>query len=477
MIKTGFLARFWRWLTSNEESPLNDKHPDLYALSDLVLAKELDLAREAARLGAAGLPAPEETQLSAPEAQVVHRIERARLDYVDWANLRIRVLNEDLSRLDARPVVNRALQADAEFARAASALLDTREPDMRALEEAAARREAELADFRKQNRLRRDAYYPTGGKLFFRCALLAFLILVEGVANAFFFAQGVATGLLGGFVTALLLASVNVLHAVLQGRFTLPFLFHRHFLVNLCGVACLCVTLVLTGIIGLGISHYRDALSVDAENAALVAINTLRSAPFVLHDLMSWALFAVSLLSALIACFDGLFMSDIYPFYGHKARRARAAADDLTEGLDELRAELNELKDDALTRLAADMTQAQRLLAQQEGLLQTKAGSKARLATALHDAEHCMDALLALFRQENQFHRGGRAVPATFSTRPRLKPLPVPDFNIEADQGNLDTQRQVVDTLTARLETIRGAIQAAFNREFDKLKPLDSHFQ
>jgi hypothetical protein len=474
--RPGILSRFWKWLTSNEERLAENKHPDLYALSDQALAGELNLVAEAARLGAAGLPATDETRLSAPEAQIVHRIERARLDYIDWANLRLRILSEDLSRLDVRPVVNRALQADAEFARAASALLDVRESDMRALEQAAMRREQELAEFRQRNRLRRDAHYPTGGKLFFRCALLAFLILIEGVANAFFFAQGVATGLLGGFITALLLASVNVLHAVLQGRFTLPFLFHANFLLKLFGLAALVVTLALIGVIGLGISHYRDALSVDAENAALVAINTLKATPFALHDLMSWALFAVSLLSATIALFDGLFMSDAYPLYGYKTKRSREAELELAEGLDELREELNELRDGALKQLNDSAIQVQRLLTQQESLIQTKEGSKARLFTALHDAEHCMDALLALFRQENQLHRGGRPPPLTFTRRPELKPLPVPDFAVDADRRSLDAQRRVADELTARTETIRASIQAAFNHEFDRLKPLSSQF-
>ncbi|GHU11816.1 hypothetical protein AGMMS50225_18210 [Betaproteobacteria bacterium] len=474
---SGLLSRFWKWLTANEVRAAENKHPDLYALSDSALAEELDLVAEAARLGAAGLPGPDETRLSAPEAQVVHRIERARLDYTDWANLRLRIINEDLSRLDVRPVVNRALQVDAEFARAASALLDVREPDMRALEQAALRRESELAEFRQRNHLHRDAHYPTGGKLFFRCALLAFLILLEGVANAFFFAQGVATGLLGGFVTALLLASVNVLHAVLQGRFTIPFLFHANLLLKLFGLAFLVATLVLIGAIGLGISHYRDALSVDAENAALVAINALKATPFVLHDLMSWALFAVSLLSALIALFDGLFMSDTYPLYGSKTRRAREAEEDLSEGLDELREELNALKEDSLKQLGDCMTQVQRLLTQQESLIQSKEGAKARLATALHDAEHCMDALLALFRQENQLHRGRRAAPLTFAQRPPLTPLPVPDFAVDSARHSLELQRQAADELTTRVETIRASIQAAFNREFDKLKPLGSQFQ
>ena len=207
--RTTILSRIWEWLNSPAKRTSKNKHPDLYSLSDIEIAEELNLRQEAARLGEAGLPAPGETQLSGLEAQIIHRIERARLDYIDWANLWIQILNEDLSRLDAQPLVNRALQADEEFSRKASALLDEREPHIRALARKTEKKNIELTEFKLRNRLNRDAHLSTGAGLFFRLAAFAFLIIIEGMANAFFFAQGVSTGLIGGFLTAAALASLN----------------------------------------------------------------------------------------------------------------------------------------------------------------------------------------------------------------------------------------------------------------------------
>ncbi|WP_070099050.1 hypothetical protein [Azoarcus sp. KH32C] len=469
------LSRIWNWLTSSTERRPKSKHPDLYSLSDLAIAEELDIRQEAARLGTAGLPAPGDTQLSAPEAQVIHRIERARLDYIDWANTRIQVLNEDLSRLDALPVVNRALQADQEFSRKASALLDEREPHIRTLARASEQRDRELGEFKERNQLTRGARYPTGGGRFWRFAVFAALIILEGFANAFFFAQGVSTGLIGGFLTATTLASLNVIAAALQGRYTIPFVTHTHPALKLLGVVACVTAIALMLTIGLGISHYREALSVDAESSAQLAITTLKSSPFGLRDFMSFILLGVSVLFAVIALFDGLFLSDTYPFYASKTKHYLEAKLELDDELDELRDELNELKKSSLNQLNDDTSQVQRLLSQQESLIQTKDGSKARLMTALHDAEHCMRSLLALFRQENQIHRNGLPPPRTFASLPDLKRLPIPDFDVAANRRALETQQHAADELASRLESIRASIQAAFNREFDKLRPLGTH--
>lgn len=475
--RTNPLSRLWGWLTSSAKRTPKSKNPDLYALSDIHIAEELNLREEAARLGEAGLPTPNETQLSGLEAQMVHRIERARLDYIDWANIRIQVLNDDISRLDAQPLINRALQADEEFSRTASALLDEREAHIRSLARATEQREIELTEFKRRNRLSRDAHFPTGTGLFFRIALLLLLVVVEGIANAFFFAQGVATGLIGGFLTATVLACLNVISAVLQGRYTVPFLLHSNPVLKFFGVVACSVAACLMLTIGLGISHFREALSVDAENAAHLAIATLKDSPFALQDVMSWVLLGVSLLFAIIALFDGIFLTDTHPFYGSKTKRYVKAKSEFEEELGGLRQELNDLKESFLKQLNDDIAQVQRILAQRESLIQTKDGSKARLATALQDAEHCMRSLLALFRQENQLHRKGLPPPPSFASLPELKRLPTPDFDVAADRRALESQQRAAGELASRLETIRASIQTAFNREFDKLKPLGTHVQ
>lgn len=467
--------RIWAFLTSPREPQPKHKHPDLYQLVDATIAKELQIRSEAARLGEAGLPAPDSIQLSGIEEQIVHRIERARLDYVDWANTRLLVLNEELSRLDITPVANQTLQLDQEFARKASALIDDQEPQIRALALAFQKRSSELSDFKSRNKLERDAHYPSGGKRFFKLSLFAFMILLEGGANAYFFAQGVDGGLVGGFIMAALFAGLNVISAGMQGRFTIPFIVHNNVALKIFGVMAVVTAICLMIGIGLGIAHYRDALSVDSLNPAEAAFASLKSAPFELQDIMSWLLFGISILFAIIALFDGLSLSDVYPFYATKTRRCLDAQVDYENALNELRAELAALKEHFLKQLNENARIVSRKVEQQEDVVQRKVTAAARLETAIHDAEHCLRSLLGTFRQENQIHRKSIPSPRTFNETPNLQSLSIPDFEVDSNWSQLGIQRRAADEVVHKLEDIKASIQAAFNREFDRLQPLGSH--
>lgn len=83
-----------------------------------------------------------------------------------------------------------------------------------------------------------------------------------------------------------------------------------------------------------------------------------------------------------------------------------------------------------------------------------------------------MGFLLALFRQENAAERQGHPVPSTFSYLPTLTSLTLPDFAIASDRNYIEAQERLVAELEERLQSIRAAIQAAYNREYDRLNPL-----
>jgi len=183
----------WNWLTTSTRPPKKG-HPDLYPLDVANLTKELRLLEEGKRLGNAGLPSHDATALSGPEAGIIQRVEKARQDYVDWAVLRLNVLSQDLGRRNVTQFVNRAREADKEFERKASGLLSEQEGLLRSLGEKVRRRKAELESFQTKHGLAREANYPSSAGLYLRYAILLLLIVVEGIFNAGFFAQGLSTG-------------------------------------------------------------------------------------------------------------------------------------------------------------------------------------------------------------------------------------------------------------------------------------------
>lgn len=473
--------RLWEqiksWLFSPPRRPRKLHHPDLYPLVVESIAKELALEEEAKRLGEAGIPAPDAISLCGPESKVVQRIDRARQDYVDWANLRLEVINDDLSKRDVTKLINRALQAEREFERKAGTLLADSESMTTDLANIAMRRQQEVDEFRQHHCLRRDPHYPTGAASFSRYALLALLIVVEGMFNAFFFSQGLTTGLIGGFIAAALFAALNLCVAFGWGKFVVPFTTHRGALQKALGVLGAVLAFACMLGISMMIAHFRDALVADAAEPAKAAWQAMKVSPFDLNDIMSWVLFGVSMVFAVGAFFDGVSSDDLYPGYGKIARRATDARSEYVEEVRHIRASLDALKEEELEALEESAKQAQSLVSQQAAFIQDKMSAESRLRNALRDAENCLDALIETFRTANEIHRGETPRPAYFDTRPQLRDLTLPDFGIVADQATQRRQQDLVGSLLARMGDLRANIQASFNREYDRLTPLDAHFQ
>ena len=452
--------RFWRWLTSPRERPGTSRPPEATRLDVAALARELDLDAEARRLGRAGLPATDTAVLSGPEALVVQRIEQARQEAAERASRRLAVIDDDLARHALAAHVQRVAGAQGDFARAASTLVGERRTLLDALRRAAQLRRAELDTFMRRHGLQREADYPSPSGRVLLAGLLVLMVALEGLANAFFFAQGLGSGLVGGFVEAALFAALNVGVAYLFGRVGLRQIAHARPARRLVGLASLAAALVAMAVIALAIAHLRDALAADSADAPAAALRSLRAAPFELAGLASWALAGVSIVFAGTALADGWKSDDPYPGYGRLDRRTRLAGDDHAAELDELRAELESLKDEHLAALDSGLARAHLAAAVTESLLADKRATAERLAHALDDAGHALESLLQRFRTENELARAPAPRPARFDVLPPLAPIALPPVDTRPDEIGLQAQREAIAQLQAGAPSLRAAIQA-----------------
>lgn len=471
-----FFKGLWHWLTASNMRTTNKGHPDLYPLDVDKLTKELNLVAEAKRLGESRIPASDSMTLTGTEASVVQRVEKARQDYLDWAVLRLQVISQDLAKRDVTQAVNRARQADKEFERQASSLLTEKENILRMLGDTARNRLSELETFKSVNGLSRESEYPLPTSTFLKYSILVALVVLEGVLNAKFFAQGLSSGLLGGFSTAVIMALLNVGVAFSFGKFLIPNIFHKQFARKIVGFTSLFLAICLMIMIGLGIAHVRDSLTEELIDPAKAALQSLLINPFELVDFFSWVLFAISVVFGVISLFDGLFMDDLYPGYGFISRRSKSATDDYEDELSTLRSDLEGLKNEQLHTLDEEVKASQTLIAVIDSLIVDKNVAGARLTHALSDADNSLEALLRKFRTENELHRGEAPRPAYFDTKPELRLLPMPNFDTSADKNALEKQRKFVGLLLAEVQGLRASIQESFNQQFDRLKPLDTHF-
>lgn len=467
--------RFW-WSDTGARTTQGKASPDLRPISVEALTEDLRLIQQAKRLGEAGIPPADAVSATGPEAVAIQRVEKVRQDYVDWAVRRLAAIHDTLERYDITADVNRARQADQEFVRKASTALSERESLLRSLGEAAQSARRELIAFKTRNRIEREADYPEGVSVFLRWAFLGFLIVVEGLLNSVFFAQGLDSGLIGGAFYAMSLAALNVAVAYVIGRFGLRLVFHRSVVLKCLGTASFLAAAAAAVTMGLAIAHFRDALTAESANAGVVALEALKASPLSLRDLTSWGLFGISLAFAVAALADGLFADDLYPSFGAVTRKSKQTQADYEAELEEVRSELEALKDEAVESLDETLAQARASVTRYANELQSKRDTKTRLYTSVRDVDHSLDALLKSFRTENEMHRQGIRRPAYFDEPLQLKQLRFPDFSTDQEEGRLRDQREKLDMLQNEVESIRSKIQAAFNQQFDRLRPLDSHF-
>jgi hypothetical protein len=470
-----WFKRIFGWLLDKPGPAARYGDPGVYAIDTDALAQELDLEAEARRLGEADLPRADETAPSGTEAAAVQRIEKARGDYLAWAAERLKALNQDIERHDVSRAANQAMQMDTEFERKAAALLNEHGALLQALRRTAQARAEELARFRERCGLKRAAEFPDFWGAFLRWSALLFLVVLEGGLNAFFFAQGLSSGYIGGFLFAALFAFLNVALAWFWGRLCLPYANHRRRTSRAFGALSLLLALGTALGAALLIAHFRDALGRDPENAAASALTSLRANPLSLAEVHSWLLFGVSLLFAQIALWDAYGLDDPYPGYGRRARAAEAALQDYREELDALRQSLAELKDETLAGLDEALDDCRLSLQRLHEAIEHKAATETRLHLAAADADHCLRSLLRKFRDINQLHRRSPR-PAYFADLPETPALPWPDFSTARDRAKYRAQSERVEDLTAHVEIMRGRIQSAFNREYDRLAPLDAQF-
>jgi hypothetical protein len=472
----GIVRRIWLWITATPQKGDRKWNPALDPVEIQKLSQELNIKAEGHRLGSAGVPREGDQMLAAPEAAVVAKIEEKRAEYLAWGELRLSGLNQQLARKDITQDINQARMADDEFERLASVELSANSTLLGALATEASARRHELERFKQDNRLERLANVRTKTA---KVAIIAFalaLIGVEAILNMKFFAAGLTSGLLGGFVEAALAAAINVFISFAFGAFAIRYMHHVKVLPKTLGIASIVLVGCFICTIALGIAHYRDALTNDADDAMRMALETFRALPLGLQEMHSWMLFLVSVSFGVMAVVDGYKLDDPYPGYGKKTYLANEALDAYNDEIEEMRDSLEHVKEQMLDRLERAASQAETSVAVYKSLIGDKERARNDLIHAVAGAESAMHALLQEFRNENNIARGDRSPPAYFNTWPVLRKLVMPNFDTVLDHENLARQQELLNSFIAEVEDIRARIQTAYTQRFDAFQSLDRQF-
>ena len=473
----GLLRNFWGWLVASRRSTEPDEHPDINPLNLEDLKKELHLAEDAKRLGEAGLPSPDATQLSAPEMAIVSRLESTRRNYQTWALVKLKRIHDRLTTFDITKVVNRAMQHGDEYERLANAELSDAELELRRRRDLATTHQQELEQFQVTHGLSRPAEISSSLRRWIFVLVAIFIIGLEGVINSAFFAKGLDGGLIEGFLFALVLAVVNFTVACVIGRFGVTYKNHAKPATRVLGYASLALAFISMVLIGLMIAHFRDSLSTldtAQQSVAFLALKSMKANPLGLLDIMSWFLFIISIVFALIGLWEGYSWGDSYPGYEKKQKAAEKATNSYNELVERLRLELAELKERCISNLERDVEHARDSVVEYRSQVQQKSDARLRLDYALNKAENMLGALLTHFRTENELYRKQTQLPkpAYFEKIPPLQNIEFPSFDTSLDTKTLAQQELLLNELLNKVESIRAQIQSAYDTKFDQVKPL-----
>ena len=259
--------------------------------------QQLSAAYSGLRSRVEALFAPTFSRLAAQRSQLLARTTPDRLDAVE------RACNLEQTRLAAqfRPLLIAARRSERGLWRA-------------------------LRAFRFHHRLNREARYPDSRALHF--SALAFVCVVEALANTFAFAQGSSLGILGGLTQALVVAAVNVVFAFFAGR-AASGLFHRNWGIKSLSAGLIGGWVAFEISFSLTVAHFRIALLGNADTAPQVALERMKTLPLAIDDVTSVLLTVFTIAFGVAALLTGLATDDRYPGFGRVTRAHREARNKL----------------------------------------------------------------------------------------------------------------------------------------------------
>jgi hypothetical protein len=298
----------------------------------------------------------------------------------------------------------------------------------------------DLRIFGREHGLAREARYPASRLL--HVGVIAILIILESSANAFYFAELSAFGLLGGFALALGISLINVASAFAVGRFLLPYITYR----NRRGRILTATALTLLGsaaiLFNLALARYRDILAVgDPSDVGL--LDLLRGSSTL--TLPSLALFGTGLLAWSIALWKGASFDDLYPGFGsadrrfREADRAYTAARDALVGraLDHIHS-IPAVCRSILDKAAGTLVQLDETIVEVHRVLES-------YETQRQDEHAGCRVYLRMWRDENTFVRTDQT-PPYFEEYPQFPTL-VSDGLVNALAGRAELARKSVQSL------------------------------
>jgi len=319
------------------------------------LEATLKVTERAQNDAVAETPKTDDETMAGCQTEIITRIGQMRRQAVSNARQFLNALSGQRHNTDAnsvrRELYDIPTDCEIEIAR-----LDARHAaKIKFLHDNVTKQEKNYDLFRQRNKLHSIAMYPESQVLHW--ATIAALVILETLANAYFFQRGNELGYLGGIQQAFIFSLINVFGSIFVGANLFGFKNHIEFSKRLLGWSSLAIYGVVLVIFNLLIGHYRAALQrtvvedLDPMLAFEMAYITFDQNIFGITDVEAWVLFCMGIVVGVFAFAKAYKADDPYPGYGDAQRPFFGLRDDLEKKEEAMRNDVINVVDAARTKL------------------------------------------------------------------------------------------------------------------------------
>jgi len=391
----------------SEPIPSNDVFP---SIDFDAIRKKLRLEVRGLENGKAGYPNADATGFDPVEQDIIAAVEDLRSRGLGEAAEHGRVYRERIASGDTvGPGIRQIVNETTSNYLAEVKIWDTQ---LNAALDDLDRSEVDLAQFKQENKLNREAY-ETGGLLKWM-ALCSVIIVLESMLNGILF-SGVSTmGLIGGASIALIVSVVNVGLSSVSGHLY-RYKNHVKFFWRLIGWISILLGAALAAFFNLLIGHFRDFAEIASlddvgslNDAAGKAFERLFAGDVLMQSLDAWLLTGLGLLIAAFAGWKAYASLDPYPRYSGISNTFNTKRDEWQDQREEMFEALKETRDEATDKLNDEYGKVRESFRNIAAAHQGIAALQSRRRIFLQECNTVANRLLAVYRDAN---RRARAAP------------------------------------------------------------------
>ena len=396
------------------------------------IADELKIDDNARRQGARNLPETSQSALSNTEQLILDRVNKLNSAGRSVAEETVRTYAQIFSEIDLSLFQRKLIELPDYIRRQVDRVLQEHRPKLTALRIRERRYLSSLNAFEDKHKLDEPAEYPSSK--IFHWSIVVAMLLVESIANSYFFAKGSDFGLTGGALQALLISAVNIGVALLAGNYLLRNFHHMSLVRRFVSWLGMVFYSFFVLFFNLATAQYRALLENDPSNALVKTIPSLVKSPFGFNNFDAAILLFIGILFAVAAIIKSYKADAFYPGHGVIDRRYNDANDDYKDARDETQKLVHSILDNGAKYAAEYQADAKKAAYQQTVIvdqLDQFAREYNRFNTSLKEDQY---SLLKIYREKNVKVRS-TPQPEYFSQFPKLQTdSDLPMVNLERDR-------------------------------------------